>query len=109
MSDTGMPREIGTGASASGGEVHVDRLALRVAGLDEDAARTLARLVAEKLAASLAPAAGTAHLDALRAEVRLSAAEPAKPDILAQQIADQVGRALARDRAAGGPDAEVAP
>jgi hypothetical protein len=107
MSHAGMPRE--TGESGSAGEVHVDRLRLRVAGLDQAAARTLARLVAEKLAASLAPAGETARLDALRAEVRLSAGDPAKPDILAQRIADQVGRALARDRVAGGPDAEVAP
>jgi hypothetical protein len=109
MSNMGMPRKTETGASASADDVHVERLALRVAGLDEGAARTLARLVAEKLAASLAPAAGTARLDALRTEVRLSAVDPAKPDVLAQQIADQVGRALARDRAAGGPDGEVAP
>ena len=107
MSSTGRSREPGTSGSA--GEVHIDRLALRVAGLDEDAARVLARLVAEKLADSLWPAAGAARPGPLRAEVRLSAGDQAGPDILARHIADQVGRALARDRAAGGPDAEVMP
>lgn len=107
MGAAGMSREPGT--SGSGGEVHVDRLALRVAGLDEDAARTLARLVAEKLAASLSPSAGAARLDTLRAEVRLDAGDQVTPDILAQQIADQVGRALARTAAADGPDAGVVP
>lgn len=107
MSSTGMSRD--TGASGPEGEVRVDRLTLRVAGLDEGAARTLARLVAEKLAASLSPPAGAARLDSLRAEVRLGAGDQAGPDILAQQIADQVSRALARARAAGGPDAGVVP
>lgn len=107
MSSTGMSRE--TGASGPGDEVRVDRLVLRVAGLDENAARTLARLVAEKLAASLSPSAGAARLDSLRAEVRLSPGEQPKPDILAQQIADQVSRALARTGTAGGPDAGVVP
>ncbi len=107
MSSTGMSRE--TGASGAGDEVRIDRLVLRVAGLDSGAARTLARLVAENLAAGLSPSAGAARLDSLRAEVRLSAGEQPKPDILAGLIADQVGRVLAHDRAAGGPDAEVAP
>ena len=107
MNDIG--RSGGTEPSGPAGAVHVERLALRVVGLDEDAARALARLVAEKLAAGLLPAAGVTHLDALRAEVRLDASAPAKPDILAGRIADQVGRVLARDRAAGGPEGEVAP
>jgi hypothetical protein len=91
------------------GDVHVDRLALRVSGLDEDAARALARLVAERLTADLLRPAGVAGLDSLQIEVRLSDTDQVEPDALAHRIADQVGRALARDRASGGPDAEVAP
>ena len=48
----GRPRP---GAGAAEPAVHIDRLALRVAGLDEGAARTLARLVAEGLAPWRAP------------------------------------------------------
>jgi hypothetical protein len=104
MSQADRTREPGPG-----GGVHVERLALRVAGLDENAARALARLVAEKLADGLLLPSGTSRLDSLRAEVRLSAGDPAEPGMLAQRIADQVGRVLARDRAAGGPDAELTP
>ncbi len=96
-------------AAGQDGEVHIDRLALRVTGLDEDAARTLARLVAEKLAAGLPPLTGSASLGSLRAEVRLGAGDHAEPDIMAARIADQVGRLLARDRAAGWPDGEAVP
>ena len=93
MSDKGMRPEMD--AAGPGGEVRIDRLALRVAGLDEDAARALARLVAEKLAAGLVPPTGLTRLGSLRAEVRLSRDDQANPDILAQHIADQVRRALA--------------
>jgi hypothetical protein len=93
----------------AGGDVHVGRLALRVSGLDEDAARVLARLVAERLTADLLRPAGAAGLDCLQVEVRLGDTGQAGPDALARRIADQVGRALARDRASGGPAAEAAP
>jgi hypothetical protein len=100
------PRPARPGAA---GDVHVGRLALRVSGLDEDAARALPRLVAERLTADLLRPAGAAGLDSLQVEVKLRDSDQAEPDALAQRIADQVGRALARDRASGGPDAEVAP
>lgn len=93
----------------TGGDVHVGRLALRLSGLDEDAARTLARLVAERLTADLLRPAGAAGLDSLQVEVKLGGAGQAEPDALAQRIADQIGRALARGRASGGPAAEVTP
>jgi hypothetical protein len=96
-------------ASLRAGDVHIDRLALRVSGLDEDAARALARLVAERLAAGLLRPTGAAGLDSFQVEVKLNHADRATPDALAQRIADQVGRVLARDRASGGPDAEMAP
>ncbi len=99
----------GADGAGHGGDVHIDRLALRVSGLDEDAARALARLVAEGLAASLLRSAGAAGLDSLRVEVELSDTGQVEPDALAQRIVDQVGRVLARDRASGGPDAETAP
>jgi len=102
------------GRPGPGGEladdVHIDRLVLRVAGLDEDAARALGRLVAQGLAAGLARPSGTAGLDSLRLEVTTTeAARDAAPDLLARRIAGEIGRVLARDRAAGGPDGEAAP
>jgi hypothetical protein len=90
-------------------EVHVERLSLRVAGLDEEAARALSRLVAEGLAPVLGRASAGTGLDHLRVEVP---AEPgpagiagggagASPEELAARIVEQVGRMLARDRAFG--------
>jgi hypothetical protein len=90
------------------GEVRIDRLVLRAAGLDEGAARLLARLVAEGLTPGLLRGAGLADLDSLRVEVQASAADQGKPDLLARRIVDEVGRVLARDRVSGGPDGEVA-
>jgi hypothetical protein len=78
----------------TGGDVHIDRLALRVSGLDEGAARALARLVAERLAAGLLRPAGAAGLDSLTIEVTPGDTDRAGPDALARHIADQVRRAL---------------
>jgi hypothetical protein len=78
----------------TGGDVHIDRLALRVSGLDEGAARALARLVAERLAAGLLRPAGAAGLDSLTVEVTARDSDLTEPDALAQRIADQVRRAL---------------
>ena len=100
-------RAPGGGPAAQGADVRVDRLALRAAGLDEDAARQLARLVAEGLAPGLLRSAGLAGLDSLRVEIRADAVEEGNPDLLAERIVDAIGRVLARDRAAGGPDGEV--
>ena len=83
------------------GDVHIDRLALRVAGLDEDAARALARLVAEGLAPGMLRPAGLAGLDSLRVEVQAGAADQGQPDLLARRIVDEIGRVLARDRVIG--------
>jgi hypothetical protein len=94
--------------SARAGDIHIDRLALRVAGLDEDAADTLARLVAERLAPSLLRRPGLAGVESLRAAVVADAAEQGNPDLLAQRIVDASGRVLARDRVSAGPDGEVA-
>jgi hypothetical protein len=95
-----------TSAGDPAGDVRVDRLALRVAGLDEDEARALARLVAEGLAPGTLAAAGSAGLSRLRIEVQADAGQ-GDPALLARRIIDQIGRALARDRAPGGRDGEA--
>jgi hypothetical protein len=92
--------------SSPGGEIRVDRLALRVAGLDEDAARALARLVAEGLTPGLLRAPGAVGLDSLRVEVKADT-ENDTPYLLARRITDEIGRVLARDRASGAPEAET--
>jgi hypothetical protein len=94
--------------SARAGDIHIDRLALRVAGLDEDAAGTLARLVAERLAPGLLRPPGLAGVKSLRVAVRAAAAEQGNPDLLAHRIVDEIGRVLARGRVSAGPDGEVA-
>jgi hypothetical protein len=96
------------GPSARVGDIHIGRLALRVAGLDEDAAGTLARLVAERLAPSLFQLPGLAGVESLRVAVQAAATEQGNPDLLAQRIVDEIGRVLARDRVSAGPDGEVA-
>jgi hypothetical protein len=96
-------------SAGTAGDVSIERLALRVAGLDEAAARELARLVAEGLAPGMLRAAGVAGLDALRVEVEAGAAEVRDPDLLARRIVDAIGRALARDRVTGGPLGEAVP
>jgi hypothetical protein len=90
-------------ATAPGGDVHIDRLALRVAGLDEDAARALARLVAEGLAPGVLRPAGLAGLDGLQVVVQAGAGGQDGPDLLARRIVDEIGRALARGPIPGGP------
>jgi hypothetical protein len=94
--------------SAGAGDINIDRLALRVAGLDEDAAGTLARLVAERLAPSLLQRPGLAGVESLRVAVQAAGTEQGNPDLLAQRIVDEIGRVLARDRVSVGPDGEVA-
>ncbi len=84
--------------AASAGDVRIDRLSLHVAGLDEDAARELAQLVARNLAPGMFPLAGTSAIESL--QVRVQGA-PGKDDqaALARHIADEIGRALARGQA----------
>lgn len=83
--------------------ISIDRLSLRVTGLDEHAARALARAVAEGLAAGVVPAAGDAALDHLGVTVQSG---PGDPDALAGRIVDVIGRRLARDRVFGAPGTE---
>jgi len=88
----------GDGSGATGPAVHVDRLVLRVAGLDEGAARTLARLVAEGLEPSLFLMAGPGGLSRLRIEVTASSADHGRPDLLARRITNELGRILGPGR-----------
>jgi hypothetical protein len=88
--------------------IRLDRLALRAAGLDEDAARLLARLVAEGLTPGLLRPAGLAGVGSLHVEVQATAAEQEKPDLLARRIIDEIGRVLARDPVSGAPEGEAA-
>jgi hypothetical protein len=96
------------GPPARADDIHIGRLTLRIVGLDEDAAGTLARLVAERLAPSLLQLPGLAGVESLRTAVQAAATEQGNPDLLAQRIVDAIGRVLARDRVSAGPDGEVA-
>ncbi len=85
------------GPASAAGDVRIDRLSLRVAGLDEDAARELARLVAQNLAPGMSPLAGTSAIESLQVRVQ-AAAGKGDPGALADQIAAEIRRALARGR-----------
>jgi len=89
-------------------DIRIDRLALRVTGLDENAARALARLVAGGLTPGRLGPAGSSGLDQLRLQVQADA-EHGEPALLAHRIVDEIGRALARERAPGGPAGEEIP
>jgi hypothetical protein len=106
-------------------EVHVERLLLRVAGLDEQAAQALAQRVAEGLAPSLGRVSAGAGLDHLRVQVpaamqgnaggtppaprgahpQAGGAHPdaggETPEQLAQRIVERVARMLAREHGLG--------
>jgi len=99
----------GPGPGGAGSAVHIDRLALRVTGLDEAAARTLARLVAEGLAPDVLRSAANAGLDRLQIEVTAGDADQGRPELLARRITGELGRALARGRMPGGPSGEAVP
>jgi hypothetical protein len=106
----GWPAESGpaeSGPADPGAEVRVDRLALRVTGLDERAARALARLVAEGLVPWLPELAG-GDLGQVRIRVTADAAEQGRPELLARRIAGELGRVLGHSRDPGYPDEEAA-
>ena len=77
-----------------GPELRVDRLALQVTGLDEGAARTLGRLVAEGLASGLPAAAG--DLGLVRIQLTADAAEQGRPELLARRIVEEFGQIMRR-------------
>jgi hypothetical protein len=108
------PATSSAGPAAPGGDIRIDRLRLRAGGLDENAARALARLVAEGLAAGEFLTMATADLGArslgsLNVRVEAGPGDQADPDLLAQRIVSGIGRVLARDRVSGGADSEVVP
>ena len=104
------------GAAMSAGEVvRIERLQLLAAGLDEGAARALARLVAEGLAAGVLPLTGAARLERLRIEVPAGgrsadgggAGGSAELEALAERIVQAIARGLDGDRLVSGPTSEV--
>lgn len=103
---TDTPTATATSGGGAGQDVHLTRLSLRVAGLDEDAACQLAKLVAEGLTPGMLRPRGSAGLDSLKVEVAGQPTDTAEPEALAVRVVEAIGRALARDRVAGGPDGE---
>jgi hypothetical protein len=76
LSMAGGPAAVGGGQSqAAGGRVEIDRISLRVTGMDPIDARTLAQAIAAGLAPTLSLAPGEASLDRLRVEVQARAGE----------------------------------
>jgi hypothetical protein len=74
------------------GPVEIDRISLRVPGLDRAAARRLAQQVALRLADGLRLAPGEASLERLRIELNAQSGE--HPDALAGRIAAQLVRLI---------------
>jgi hypothetical protein len=79
-------------------DVRIDRLRLRVAGMDADTARQFARLVAERIGTELAalpPASRPTRLTNLQVAVPGQAGD--NPASLATAMATGVSRALGRE------------
>jgi len=79
-------------------DVRIDRLRLRVAGMNADTAPQFARLVAERIGAELAalpPASRPARLASL--QVAVAGQAGGNPDTLAAAMATGVARALGRE------------
>lgn len=68
--------------------VEIDRISIRVPGVERDLGRRLGQLVAERLAPSLQLGPGEASLERLQVEVTTQPAE--SPESLAARIAAQV-------------------
>jgi len=88
-------------------ETRIDRLALRVTGLDDAAARALARLVADGIAPGLPKLAG-GDLGRVRLRVTASAAQQGRPELLAQLIAGELSRVLGLRKDPGSAGEEAA-
>jgi hypothetical protein len=85
-----------TGSSFAGPALTIERLRLRAAGLDEAAARTLARLVAARLSPGLLRPPGGAGVGAGDVRVRVAARGGDTPEQLAERTAAAIAAALAR-------------
>lgn len=75
-------------------DVHIDRLTLKLSGLDEAEGRRLALLVSEGLAAATLPAGAASNLGSIRLDLR--AAPRGGVDALATQIVSGLVRELSR-------------
>ena len=82
--------------TARDGEAEVGRLALRISGGDEDAARSLGRLVALGLADSQALPPGRGRIDQL--QVQLNAEPGENPQDLARRIVARLTGAINQSR-----------
>lgn len=78
----------------AGEEVNIDRISLRVTGMDPIDARALAQAIATGLAPTLALAPGEAALDRLRVEVQAKHGE--KPEVLAARAVARLAPLLNR-------------
>lgn len=79
--------------------IDIDRISLRVEGIDRAAARRLGRLVAERLAPALALFPGEGAFE--RLEVELTALPSEDPDSIAARVAGAVALRLGRTMEAG--------
>ncbi len=78
-------------------DVQIDRIGIRVPGVEHDLGRRLGQLVAERLAPSLQLGPGESSLERLHVEV---AARPAEsPESLAERIAAQVALLIGSESA----------
>ncbi len=75
-------------------DVRIDRLTLRLSGLDAAEGRRLAMLVSEGLAAAALPSGAVSHLGSIRLDLR--ADPPAGVDALAEQVVRGIVRELSR-------------
>jgi hypothetical protein len=84
----------------AGPSVSVERLRLRATGLDEGAARVLARLVAEKLAGDLHLSPGRASIASLTIDVPGKTRE--RPEATAERIAAAIRQRVAIETGGSG-------
>ncbi|MCY1078699.1 hypothetical protein [Archangium lansingense] len=75
-------------------ELIIDRLALKLSGLNESQGRQLARLLSEGFAAASLPEGASASTDRLQVDVRARPGEPL--EALSERIVAQVLRDLQR-------------
>jgi hypothetical protein len=93
-----QPAPVGPGAAGDAApRLTINRLRLRAAGLDEEAARRLATLVGEGLGPALRLPPDRTAIDTLKVKVASPVGEG--PERLSKRIVDAIGRALAEEGA----------
>ena len=85
-------------AGHGGGEITIDRISLRVTGMDPLEAKVLARAVAQRLAPALALAPGEASIPRLRVEVAAKRGE--RPEELAARAVARLAPLINRTASA---------